>query len=217
MLTCGIDEAGRGPVIGPLVICGVCADESAEESLKALNVKDSKLLTPKQREHLFEKIKKVVQKYDIIIVEPREIDRVVLSKEKTDNLNWLEARKSVEIINKLKPEAVILDCPSTNPKAYNDYVNELIKTKSKLVCEHKADAKYPVVAAASILAKVTRDREIKKLEAKYGKIGSGYPSDPVTKEFLRKNFNKCPEIFRHSWTTFKKAKEGAGQSKLEDF
>lgn len=217
MLTCGIDEAGRGPVIGPLVICGVCADESAEESLKALKVRDSKLLTPKQREALFERIKKAANKFEIIIVEPKEIDLAVLSKKKEDNLNWLEARKSVEIINKLRPDHAILDCPSTNTKAYNDYVNELLKTKSRLLCEHKADAKYAVVAAASILAKVTRDRMIKELEKKYGKIGSGYPSDPVTKEFLQKNFNKHPEIFRHSWTTFKRAMEGAGQSRLAEF
>ena len=217
MITCGIDEAGRGPVIGPLVIAGVCVDEEGEESLKALNVRDSKLILPKKREELFERIKKVVKSYEIIIVEPKEIDIVVLSKEKGDNLNWLEARKSVEIINKLKPEQTILDCPSNNPKAYNDYVNEILETKSRLVCEHKADAKYPSVAAASILAKVTRDREIKKLEKKYGRMGSGYPSDPVTKQFLQENFNKHPEIFRHSWATYKNAKKAAAQSDLGRF
>ena len=215
MLVCGIDEAGRGPVIGPLVICGVVVDEEGEESLKSINVKDSKLLTPKQREVLFDKIKKIVKKYEILIISPKEIDTAVLSKE--DNLNWLEAKKSAEIIKTLKPDKAILDCPSTNIKAYKDHMKELLKDKTEIVAEHKADVKYPVVSAASILAKVTRDAEIKKLETKYGKLGSGYPADPITHKFLQENFNKHPEILRHSWSTMKKLKKGAGQSKLAEF
>ncbi len=216
MLICGIDEAGRGPVIGPLVIAGVLVDEEGEESLKAIRVRDSKLLTPRRREVLCEKIKKLVKGYEIIIVEPQEIDLAVRGKD-GDNLNWLEAKKSVEIVKKLRPDKAILDSPSPNLKAYRERVRESLKTKVELVAEHKADAKYPTVAAASILAKCERDDHIKKLEKKYGKIGSGYPADPVTKEFLKKNFSKHPEIFRHSWTTFKKAKKDAGQSRLEGF
>jgi len=216
MLICGIDEAGRGPVIGPLVICGVLVDEEGEESLKAINVKDSKLLTPKQREVLFSKIKQIVKKYELIKIEPHEIDMAV-DGHAGDNLNWLEAKKSAEIISKLKPDKAILDCPSPNIKAYRERIHELLKNKTEIVAEHKADVKYPAVSAASILAKVTRDEEIKKLEKKYGRIGSGYPADPVTKEFLKKNFNNHPEIFRHSWSTMKKAKKSASQSRLENF
>jgi len=216
MLICGIDEAGRGPVVGPLVICGILVDEEGEESLKSINVKDSKLLTPRQRYVLFKKIKKIVKKYEIAIVEPHEIDMVVDGHD-GDNLNWLEARKSVEIIKKLKPDKAIIDCPSPNLKAYKERIHELLKNKVEIVAEHKADAKYPVVSAASIVAKVTRDNEIKKLEQKYGMIGSGYPADPITKEFLKRNFNKHPEIFRHSWSTFKSVKKEALQRKLEGF
>ncbi len=215
MLVCGIDEAGRGPVIGPLVICGVVVDEEGEESLKSIEVKDSKLLTPKQREVLFDKIKKIVKKYEILIISPNEIDTAVLSKE--DNLNWLEARKSAEIIKKLKPDKAILDCPSTNIKAYKDHMKELLKDKTEIIAEHKADVKYPVVSAASILAKVTRDAEIKKLEQKYGRLGSGYPADPITHKFLQENFNNHPEIFRHSWATMKKLKKAGGQRGLGEF
>jgi ribonuclease HII len=216
MLICGIDEAGRGPVIGPLVICGILVDESGEESLKSVNVKDSKLLTPKQREVLFGKIKKIVKKYEILILQPHEIDMVV-DGHVEDNLNWFEARESAEIIKKLKPDKAILDCPSPNLKAYREKISELLKDKTEIVCEHKADVKYPVVSAASILAKVTRDAEIKKLEKKYGKIGSGYPADPLTHKFLQENFNRHPEIFRHSWTTMKKLKKAAGQRGLGEF
>jgi len=216
MLICGIDEAGRGPVIGPLVICGVLVDEEGEESLKSINVKDSKLLTPKQREVLFQKIKKLVKKYEIIIIPPHEIDMAV-DGHIGDNLNWLEAKKSVEIIAKLKPDKAILDCPSPNLKAYKERILESLKNKTEIVAEHKADVKYVVVSAASILAKVTRDAEIKRLEQKYGKMGSGYPADPVTKEFLKKNFNNHPEIFRHSWTTMKALKGEKGQRKIGEF
>jgi len=216
MLICGIDEAGRGPVIGPLVICGVLVDEEGEESLKSIEVKDSKLLTPKQREALFSKITKIVKKYEIIIIPPGEIDDSVRGKD-GDNLNWLEARKSVEIIKALKPDRAILDCPSNNIKAYGERVHELLKNKTEIVAEHKADVKYPSVSAASILAKVTRDAEIKKLEQKYGRMGSGYPADPATKEFLHKNFNNHPEIFRHSWATVKNLKKKASQSSLSEF
>ena len=192
MLICGIDEAGRGPVIGPLVICGVLVDEEGEESLKSIGVKDSKLLTKKQREFFFEKIKKIAKNYYLITVQPAEIDLAVTGTE-VKNLNFLEAKKTIEIIKKLHPD------------------------KTELVVAHKADVKYVTVGAASILAKVTRDKEIEKLEKKYGKIGSGYPADPVTKEFLKKNFNNHPEIFRHSWATMKELKNGEGQKKLGEF
>lgn len=217
MLICGIDEAGRGPVIGPLVIAGVAVDEAGENELKKLGVKDSKLILPARREKLFEKIKSIVKKYDILVVPPAEIDEVVESTDKKKNLNWLEAEKSVEIIKKLKPDKIILDCPSANPEAYNKFVNDLLETKTQMVCEHKADTKYTSVAAASILAKVTRDRIVREIREKYGPVGSGYPSDPTTKEFIRHNFNKYPEIFRHSWATLKKAKKEAAQSSIGEF
>ncbi|MBN2421008.1 ribonuclease HII, partial [Candidatus Woesearchaeota archaeon] len=102
MFVCGIDEAGRGPVIGPLVICGVLASEEQEKQLMEMGVKDSKMLTPIQRERMFEKIIKIVEKYEIVVIEPKEIDDAVNGKDSL-NLNWLEAVKSAQIINKLKP------------------------------------------------------------------------------------------------------------------
>jgi len=216
MLICGIDEAGRGPVIGPLVMCGVVVDEEGEESLKSIGVKDSKLLTRKQREVLFDKIKKIIKKHEMIIIPPAEIDMAV-DGQGAKNLNFLESNKTAEIIKKLSPDRAYIDCPSPNLRAYKEHLQGLLKTKTELVVAHKADVKYAVVSAASIIAKVTRDREIEKLEKKYGKIGSGYPADPVTQEFLKKNFNSHPEIFRHSWSTMRELKNGAKQAKLVDF
>jgi ribonuclease HII len=202
MKVCGIDEAGRGPVIGPLVIAGVVADESAKQRLVNLEVKDSKKILPKKREFLYDKIIAAVNDYHIIIIQPEEIDDALNSA--SLNLNWLEAIKSAMIVNKLQPDKVILDAPSNNIQAYVDYFKVYLKNKDvEVVCEHKADEKYPEVSAASILAKVVRDREVEKLRQKYGNLGSGYPSDPVTKEFLKKNWDKCPNIFRKSWASYK--------------
>jgi len=215
-LICGIDEAGRGPVIGPLVMAGVLVDEQDLPKLKSMGITDSKLLTKEKREELFDKIKKIVKKYEIIIVLPQEIDDALESDEL--NLNWLEAHKAAEIINKLKPDKAILDCPSNNTKAYESYVKDFVKDVVELVVEHKADINYLEASAASILAKVTRDREIDKIKEKINKdIGSGYPSDPKTKEFLEKNYKKYPEIFRKTWASYQNIQKMKNQRKLGDF
>jgi len=217
VLVLGIDEAGRGPVIGPMVIAGVSIDEKDIDKLKRLGVKDSKLLSPKQREDMFDKIINIVKKYKSIITQPEEIDSALRSE--SLNLNWLEAIKSAEIINFLKPEKAIIDCPSNNITAYKDFLKKHLKDKkTELVLEHKADFKYPIVSAASIIAKVTRDNEIKKIQKKIREpIGSGYPSDPVTINFLKKNYNNYQGIFRKEWASWKKLNKKKKQKSLKDF
>ena len=215
-LVCGIDEAGRGPVIGPLVICGVMVDEEDEVYLQTIGVKDSKLLLPAKRREIFDTLKKTL-KYKFIIISPEEIDDALKSKE--SNLNWLEADKAAEIINELKPEKVILDCPSTNIKQYSSYLEKKVNDKTiKIIAEHKADVNYVVVGAASIIAKVTRDNEIELIKKRIGiNIGSGYPSDPTTQEFLAKNYKKYPEIFRKEWASYKNVANKKRQKSLGDF
>src|SRR3989344_4241989 len=112
----GIEEAGRGPVIGPMVMAGVLIEESDSEKLKAIGAKDSKMLSAKQREELFKKIVKIAKSYKLIIIPPSEIDAALESREL--NLNWLEAHKSAEITNEFKPDKVIIDSPSNNVKSY---------------------------------------------------------------------------------------------------
>ena len=219
-LICGIDEAGRGPLIGPLVIAGVLIEEKDNEIFRTIGVKDSKQILPTTRARLFGQIKSIVKKYEIIQVSPAEIDTAVLSK--TTNLNWLEAEKSAEIIAKLEPDIAILDCPSNNTAAYKNYVSgELRKkgiTKIKLIVEHKADQNYPSSAAASILAKVTRDEEIEKLKKKVKHdFGSGYPSDPKTQKFLRENYKEFRDIFRKSWSSVQQLYAAKSQTKLGSF
>lgn len=218
ILICGIDEAGRGPVVGPLVMCGILLKEEDEKKLVNLKVKDSKLLTKKKRESLFDKIKDISYKYEIITVFPDEIDNAVNNHDGL-NLNKLEARKSAEIINLLKPDKAIIDAPSNNIKSYKQYLFELINNKNiELILEHKADLNYPIVSAASILAKVTRDNEIEKIKEKIKiDFGSGYMTDSKTVKFLEKYYEEYPDLFRKSWFPYKNILNKKFQSKLEDF
>lgn len=218
ILICGIDEAGRGPILGPMVMCGLLIKEEDEKELVKLKVKDSKLLTRATREFLFDKIKDVSYKYEIVIINPDEIDNAVQNHDGL-NLNKLEARKSAEIINLLKPDKAIIDTPSNNIKSYKEYLLGYIKNKKiEWVLEHKADFKYPVVSAASILAKVTRDNEIEKIKKKIKiDFGSGYMSDPKTVDFLEKYYEKYNELFRKSWMPYQDKVNKKFQKKLEDF
>ncbi|TKJ17137.1 ribonuclease HII [Candidatus Woesearchaeota archaeon B3_Woes] len=216
MLLCGIDEAGRGPVIGPLVMAGVVIEEKDISKLESIGVKDSKLLTINERNSLFDKVKKIVKSYEIVVLSSKDVDDVLNSKDM--NLNLLEGKTSAEIVNNLKPDKAILDCPSTNVNAYSNYVKDLLKKDVKLIVEHKADLNYVIVGAASILAKVTRDSEIEKIKKKINiNFGSGYPSDPRTQEFLKKNWNKYPDIFRKTWASYKNVVKGSYQKKMSEF
>lgn len=198
------------------MVC-LLAEEKNLHKLEELRVKDSKLLTPKQREHLFDKILKVVKDKAIAIVSPQEIDEAVSSE--VINLNWLEAIKTAEMINKLKPDKAFLDCPSPNTNAYAEYVRKHLKDKSvEIVSENHAESKFFIVAASSIIAKVTRDREIEKIKKEIGiNFGSGYPADPVTQKFLKENYNNYPDIFRKTWSSFTRLGKKGGQKSLSEF
>jgi len=218
MLLCGIDEAGRGPVIGPLVMAGVLIDDADENKLKEIGVKDSKVLEPKEREILFKKILGIVKAYKIISLTSDIIDDHL--KSSTSNLNKLEARTTAEILNDLNPEKAIIDLPDKDVERYQGFIRKwLVNKKIELVTEHKADANYPVVSAASILAKVTRDRYIEHLKEMFGEdFGSGYSSDEKTINFLEKHWNNNTIHFiRKQWATWKDLKSRKGQKSLFDF
>lgn len=211
MGVCGVDEAGRGPVIGPLVMAGVLVNGEEKKKLEELGIKDSKQHTPKQREFLALEIRKIVGNFSIQILSAQEVD----DREKRDlGLNELEAEVTARILKELRPDKAILDCPSTNPNAYKKTVKELIDFDVDILAEHKADENHIEAAAASILAKVTRDTEIEILKKKIGiDFGSGYPSDPKTKAFLKDHWTTHPEVFRKTWASFK----AQAQKTLEGF
>jgi len=217
MKECGIDEAGRGPVIGPLCIAGVLIDEKDLPKLKAINVKDSKLIQNHHMERYAKKILDIIEDHKIIVIQPQEIDAALNNPNL--NLNWLEAIKAAEIINTLKADRVIVDSPSNNLSAFQAYLENLFQYKPKEVrCEHKADANYLSVAAASILAKDAREKEVKKLKEFIGiDFGSGYPADPKTQKFIKDYHAQFPEIFRQTWQTYKDVLAGKKQKKLDDF
>jgi len=225
MLELGIDDAGRGPVIGPMVLAGCLIDEKTAKEFKELGVKDSKQLTQKRREFLDEKIKEKAETFEIEIIPPEVIDGDG-NGAKRIKLNELEAIACAEIINKInkgfKKIKVIIDCPSTNLTAWRDSVRIKIENLSNLEisCEHKADKNHVSVSAASILAKNIREKEMALLKKKYGnKIGSGYTSDPLTQKFLKENIKKYQNhgIFRKTWSTWKNAMSKTEQKKLGDF
>ena len=230
----GIDEAGRGCVIGPMVVGGVVADEEGLAKLVDLGVRDSKKLSPKRREELAGRIKEVVVGYELRLVEPARIDKV--------SLNLLDIEEIVYLIGKFSPEKVYFDVP-THPGGVGRFVEAVreglgpvlnspesgskglgsgrilgepspwspepdsFPSAPMLIGENHADETYPVVSAASILAKVERDRIIAELCEEYGDFGSGYPSDPKTLRFLRDWFNEYhhfPPMVRRKWSTVKK-------------
>jgi ribonuclease HII len=215
MLVCGIDEAGKGPVIGDLVIAGCLIKENTD--ISNMGIKDSKLLKREKREELFGQIKNVVKGFDIVRVPAMEID---MKNKVGCNLNTLECMKMAQIINKLNPDKVIIDCPHPNPNKFEREIRTYLKNPNIIiVAEHKADYNYPLVGAASILAKVTRDNHIKELEEKLGiVIGSGYCTDPITKKSLNDNFENpgLKEYIRHSWSTYDKLKAQKEQKGLFD-
>jgi ribonuclease HII len=202
----GIDDAGRGPVIGPMTLAGIIINQEEESKIKALNAKDSKLLTPTQRRAIAEKLKPKFT-HHIVTSSPKQIDD-------STNLNYLEAIKTAEIINYLTKDSkektkTIVDCPSVNIEAWSKDVQDLLENPKNIIlsCEHKADANHPIVGAASILAKEKREEEIYKLKIKHKiDFGSGYPADPKTKKFIQENFDnkEYSSIIRFSWNTIKK-------------
>lgn len=209
-LTLGIDDAGRGPIIGPMILAGVLIDKNSEAILKKFPIKDSKIVLHPQRIELSKIIKGSALAYHIVQSSPELIDSSISSG---INLNTLEAMKTAEIINEInsgfKKEKikVIVDCPSVNTSAWRNTLLGFIEHPENLqvLCEHKADANYLSVSAASILAKVQREEEIDKLKKQYGPIGSGYPSDPTTKVFLKEHGKPLSNsgIFRKSWATWR--------------
>jgi ribonuclease HII len=220
MLISGVDEAGRGPVIGPLVIAGVLFDEKDLPKLTELGVKDSKLLSPQKRETLATQIRKTALICHTVWLSPAEIDCVVESKRRLHKLNRLEAQAMAKVIAILKPDTVYVDASDILPDRFAEHIAENLSFTPKMVCEHKADANYPIVSAASILAKVERDKAISKLQKKHGNIGCGYPHDPNTINFLEiwiRKFGDYPDFVRKSWKTAKRIKNKADpkQKKLQ--
>ena len=216
MLHIGVDEAGRGPVIGPLVVGCVCIPEGDIQMLVEAGVKDSKDLSKKKRETIrtwfFENCQTRGWKYSVISCQPSRIDIAVANK----GLNILETQLFAEAINKLALVGndngfmITNDACDVDEKRFTRRISALIDQwpwpNSEMVSFHKADQNYPIVGMASILAKQHRDHCITEIENKVGfPIGSGYPSDKKTVDAVHILIGDKPhEELRWSWSTVKR-------------
>ncbi|UCF07470.1 MAG: ribonuclease HII [Thermoplasmata archaeon] len=213
-MICGVDEAGRGPVIGPMVVAGVLLE--SESQLVHLNVKDSKKVTPKRREALAQEISKIAQT-QVIIVPALDIDAMRQSL----TMNAMEVKLFASIIEKLRPRLAYIDSADVNEERFGDKVKAELGFEVEIVSRHGADETYPIVSAASIIAKTARDAEVRKIREKIGEeIGSGYPSDKVTIRFLEewvKRKGSLPPHTRHSWKTAQRILDNAKTMKIDEF
>jgi len=203
---CGVDDAGRGPMLGPLVIAGISLEKKNIKKLSMLGVKDSKKLNPKLREQLYKNIIEIVDDYYITKISPRSIDASV----KKHCLNALEAKYMAKVVSKLNPDVSYVDSCDVNPIRFGREISKL-SDNHKIKSYHRADSRFVVVSAASILAKVSRDRVIMKLQKDHN-LGSGYPSDSVTVKFVTKYYKKnheMPKFVRKSWKPVQKIIENA--------
>ncbi|WP_295722873.1 ribonuclease HII [uncultured Methanobrevibacter sp.] len=203
----GVDEAGRGPVIGPMVIGGIIIPENKNTILERMGVKDSKKITPKRRAILARKLSKMFE-HNMVVISAQEIDQL---RADGVNLNDIEKRGMIQLIQKLQPEKVIIDAVDVKPTRFQNEVQEILGNDIKVIAEHKADDNHIQVAAASIIAKFNRDLIVEKINKEYsdlGGIGSGYPSDPKTKAFLSNfKYDELPDFVRRSWATVAKMRE----------
>ena len=179
-------------------------DDKSEKKLNKMNVKDSKLLKPYQREKMAPKIEEIATHSVVIRVSPCKIDH---NRKNGINLNQIEALRMADIINMIKPDKVIVDSPDHNSHKFRDYLWSKLDNKDiELVCENKADQNHKVVSAASVVAKVNKNKAIKELEKQLGEpLGVGYPHDQKTIDHLEKiaekNKGKMPSYVRTTWDT----------------
>ncbi len=219
MRVAGVDDAGRGAVIGPLTIAGLVVDYSNLPALASLGVKDSKLLSPRRREQLADEINTLALEIYIVRVTPAEIDKVVETGKKLHRLNRLEAQTMAKVIQKLRPDRAYVDASDVQADRFGRHIAEDLPFPIEIVSEHKADARFPIVSAASILAKVDRDSVVTRLRRTQGDLGSGYPADNKTIRFLEdciRDFGRYPDFVRKSWKPAKRIKREveAKQTKL---
>ncbi|MCI4364306.1 MAG: ribonuclease HII [Thermoplasmata archaeon] len=211
----GLDEAGRGSVLGPLVLGALVVEERRLEELRPLGVRDSKQLSPSRRTELYAALAEVGERASIAL-SPREIDPWV----RRGGLNRLEARGFAELVKRTRPDAVFVDACDPVAARFGREVARLSGCRAEVVASHRADVEIPVVGGASIVAKVERDAAIGTLSRELEHdLGSGYPSDPRTIAALEWGFRRepYPPWVRLSWSTAQRVKPRPSVEPLEAF
>ncbi len=216
MKIAGVDEAGKGPVIGPMCVAGVLIEEGKLHLIEELGVKDSKKLTSKKREFFSGRIKETVDDWSVLDVSAHQIDELRTIMTMNEVMVICHAR----VLENLRPEHAFLDAADVNEERFGRNVQKKCKEPVRVTARHKADVRYPIVAAASIIAKVHRDCAIAALREEFGDFGSGYPSDPKTIRFLQEWFSEhrsFPDFVRHSWKTVRNVVAGTEQRTLSSY
>jgi|TARA_Y100000310_G_scaffold187737_1_gene187761 ribonuclease HII len=201
-LVAGLDEAGRGPVLGPMAVAIVATDD--EEALRALGVRDSKQLSPQRRAELAAAIRQSCE-CAVELIEPETIDRFVAE----GGLNRLEERAFARLIAQLAPTVAFVDSPELDGEKVGARISGRLPPglECQVIARTKADQNIPAAAAASILAKEAREAAMARLREELGECGSGYPSDERTITFLkeyRRERGKWPPGTRKSWKTLER-------------
>ncbi|MCA1812460.1 MAG: ribonuclease HII [Halobacteriales archaeon] len=195
----GVDEAGRGPVLGPLVVACVAARIPAH--LRKLGAKDSKLVPAEKREAVAQRIQAYAR------CEVRVIPAGVLNQRMaTCTLNDIEAEAFADVLRALQPSRAVVDACDVNEERFGARIARLCLPLSfPILSKHEADRSHAIVGAASIVAKVARDAHIRALEQEVGMpIGSGYSHDPITRGFLarwKEERGGLPPQTRVYWAT----------------
>jgi ribonuclease HII len=174
-------------------------------ALRRLGVRDSKLLSAARRESLYPEILKVADRVHWEMIMPGEIDEVVIRGRRLRKLNYLEALYFAKVVDKLGAQRVMVDASDVIPSRFGEDIAKNLTAKCVVVARHKADRDFPLVSAASIIAKVERDRQVEGLRREHGDFGSGYPSDPATREFFTERMRRgepLPGYVRKSWKTW---------------
>jgi len=200
-------------------VAGVVVDKEGVEKLRKIGVKDSKQLTPKKREELAPKIEEIAKSVLVMRVQPCRIDKL---RSEGINLDRIEAIKMAEIISMSSADVVYIDSLTHNPKKFMNIILEHLNGKSpEMKVENYADETYPIVSAASIIAKVERDAAIQEIKDKVKvDFGVGYSHDEKTVNFVEKLIRSkkpLPSYIRQSWLTTQLLKEASLQSKLKEF
>lgn len=201
-LVAGIDEAGRGPAVGPMVIAGIAVDESDVPELTRMGARDSKKLSPKKRESLVQPISRIAKGIAFEVIPAKVID----CRRDRGNINDLEAESMSRIIRILCPDVAQIGSVDRDPKRFRKKIVDFLPRGIEVVSVHHAEDLFPAVSAASIIAKTTRDGIIRALRNEFGDFGSGYPSDPKTRDYLMGyavQGKALPRIVRASWKTTK--------------
>ena len=187
------------------MVAGVSIEASRIRQLRELGVRDSKTLSAKKRESLYPQIINIAEQVQWTWIQPGEIDSVVLNGRRLRKLNYLEAVYFARIVDRLAAETVTVDASDVIPRRFRDDIRANMNAKCKVVAAHKADRDFPAVSAASIIAKVERDRAVARLREEHGDFGSGYPSDPMTRAFFIDMIGRgepLPGFVRRSWKTW---------------